>query len=309
MQKKHVVVLKGGLSKEKEVSLKSGEAVIKSLKSLGYKVTEIDPGYDLPAHLIKHKPDVVFNALHGTYGEDGAIPGLLEAMKIPYTHSGVMSSALGFNKQKTKDILYHYGVKSPKGFTTDILTVKHSIESGNELINRPYVIKPLSQGSSVGVYILQEGTEVNLDDWSYGSEVMVEEYIPGMELTSAVLGDKALAVTELVMNQDGFYDYKAKYTANIVNHIIPARIPDEVYKKAMECAEIAHQVMECRTVSRSDFRYDPSKGDDGLYFLEINVHPGFTSLSLVPEQAKLNGISFDELVEKLILDARCDIAP
>jgi D-alanine-D-alanine ligase len=309
MQKnnKHVVVMMGGLSSEREVSLSSGASVIKALNELGYRVTTLDPSYDVAVQLEKLKPDVVFNALHGTYGEDGVIPGILEMMRIPYTHSGVMASAVAFNKSKTKDIIINYGVRVAKGMRIKIDALKDIIASGSDPMPRPYVIKPNQQGSSIGVYIVHPNDKSpDLSSWNFGDDVVVEEYIPGKELSVAVFADKAIGALEL-RPRDGFYDYEAKYTDGVTDHIFPADVPASVYKQALESAEKVHNILGCRTMSRSDFRYDPSRGDEGLYFLEINTHPGFTNLSIVPEIAEKTGTSFKQLVERLLQDATCEI--
>lgn len=309
MQKnnKHVVVMMGGLSSEREVSLKSGASVVKALNELGYRVTALDTSYDVAIQLEKLKPDIVFNALHGTYGEDGVIPGILEMMKIPYTHSGVMASAIAFNKSKTKDIVINYGVRVAKGLMIKIEDLKNIIASGSNPIPRPYVIKPNQQGSSIGVHIVHTNDEFpDLSSWTFSNDILVEEYIPGKELSVAVFAGKAIGALEL-NPKHGFYDYEAKYTDGVTDHIFPADVPPAVYKQALEYAEKVHNILGCRTMSRSDFRYDPNRGDEGLYFLEINTHPGFTNLSIVPEIAEKTGTSFKELVAYLIQDATCEI--
>lgn len=306
MKTKKIVVLAGGPSSEREVSFMSSESVLKTLKDMEYDVTLIDPDQDLVENLKKHKPDVVFNCLHGTYGEDGAIPGILEYLRIPYTHSGVLASATCFNKVKTNEILRNHGVKVPNSIVVGIEELRSSLSQKSHLMPVPYVIKPIAEGSTVGVYIIQnENEKPDLTDWKYGDQVMLEEYIPGMELTCTVFDDEALVVTELAP-KSGFYDYEAKYTDGMVEHILPARIPDTVTKLCMEYSEKAHEIMDARTISRSDFRYN-GHGAHGLYFLEINTHPGFTSLSLVPEAAKYVGLSFEDLCQKLIDDAKLEM--
>jgi D-alanine-D-alanine ligase len=291
----------GGLSAEREVSLKSGQSVVKALNNLGCKVSEIDPSTDLPMQLKQVNPDVVFNALHGTYGEDGAIPGLLEVMQIPYTHSGIMASAVGMNKAMTRHIAKMNGVLIPEG---KVIRVEDLCP---DTMAVPFVLKPIQQGSSVGVYIINQDTDTQaiLKEWVYGEEALVEEYIAGKELSIGVFNDKALGILEL-RPKEGFYDYKAKYTAGVTDHIYPAEIPEPAYNEAMALAERMHKALECRTLSRSDFRYDPSRGK--AYFLEINTHPGFTSLSIVPELAGYQGISFEQMVQALLEQATCDLS-
>jgi len=304
---KKIAVLAGGPSSEREVSFMSSESVLKTLGNIGYDVTLIDPDQDLVENLKKNNPDIVFNCLHGTYGEDGVIPGILEYLRIPYTHSGVLASANCFNKVKTNEILKNYGVKVPNSIVVGIEDLRSSLTQKNHLMPIPYVIKPIAEGSTVGVYIIENENELpDLSDWKYGDQVMLEEYIPGMELTCSVFDDEALVVTELAP-KSGFYDYEAKYTDGMVEHILPARVPDAVTKLCMEYSEKAHEIMGARTISRSDFRYN-GHGIHGLYFLEINTHPGFTSLSLVPEAAKYVGLSFEDLCQKLIDDAKLEIA-
>lgn len=306
---KHVVVLMGGLSAEREVSFMTGKAMVDALKALGYKVTAVDPDVDLAVKLLELKPDVVLNALHGTYGEDGSIPGLLEVMKIPYTHSGVTASALAMDKSKTKALLRQYGVRSPKEVIMTVNELAKLSEVGKEPMARPFVIKPISEGSSVGVVIVKDDTEAwfSPEEWKPDAVMLVEEYIPGQELSSVVLRGKAIGVLEL-RPKFGFYDYKAKYTDGVTEHIFPAELPSNVYAMAMEWAATAHNILGCRTISRSDLRFDPARGVDGLYFLEINTHPGCTPLSIVPEVAAKQGTSFEQLVKYLLEDAKCELA-
>jgi len=305
---KHIVVLMGGLSAEREVSLVTGRAMVDALHKLGYMVTAVDPNTDLALKLSELKPDIVLNALHGTYGEDGSIPGLLEVMNIPYTHSGVTASAIAMDKSKTKALLRQYGVRSPAEVMLTVDELEKMALAGKEPMARPFVIKPLSEGSSVGVIIVMEGTKdwFHKDKWKQGARLLVEEYIPGQELSAVVIRGKAMGVLEL-RPRFGFYDYKAKYTDGVTDHIFPAELPDGVYKAAMEWAAVAHNSLGCRTVSRSDLRFDPTRGADGLYFLEINTHPGCTPLSIVPEVAAKQGISFEQLVGYLLADAKCEL--
>ncbi len=297
----HVAVLKGGLSKEREVSLTSGAAVEKALAALGHTVTPIDVTAGLVGALQRAKPDCVFNALHGRYGEDGCVQGVLELLKIPYTHSGVLASALAMDKPMAKKIFAAAGLN----VATSKVVTKAEVMA-NDVLPRPYVIKPANEGSSVGVHIMFEGSEFafTAENWPYGDAVMVEQYIPGRELTVAVLDDVALGVTEITTNS-GFYDYENKYTAGGSVHICPAQLPKAIYDEAMRMAVVAHQALGCRSLTRSDFRWD-EQGDGKIYILETNTQPGMTPLSLSPELAAYAGISFNELVAKLIAGARLD---
>lgn len=287
---KHIAVLKGGLSAEREVSLNSGAACARALCELGYIVTEIDAGRDLAEKLAEIKPDIVFNALHGRYGEDGCVQGLLEIMRIPYTHSGVLASSVAMDKPLAKIIFAAAGLKVPVG---KIVSYKELLLC--DPLPRPYVIKPANEGSSVGVYIIKKGDElpvITADNW------LVEEYIEGREITVAVLNGKALGVTE-IRPKSGFYDYENKYTDGKTEHLCPAPLSEEESKKVMEMSVIAHRSLGCRGLTRSDFRYD---GKD-FYILELNTQPGMTSLSLSPEIAAYAGISFNELVKILVESA------
>lgn len=300
---KHVALVMGGLSNEREVSFSSGNAVHKALLELGYKVTAIDMGRDIAKKLAEINPDLVYNALHGTYGEDGCLPGLLEIMGIPYTHSGVMASAIAMDKKQAKRIFEMAGITCAKGFEASREEILNGSVEGK--IERPYVIKPVAEGSSVGVHIMLPGTNKILNEHDLGNTTrfLVEKFIPGKELSVAVMDSGPLGVIEL-RPVDGFYDYTNKYTDGKTLHIMPAEIPAEVYKKAMNNAYLAHTTLGCRGISRSDFRYDVD-GDGGLYILEINTHPGFTPLSLVPEIAGHKNISFKDLVEYLVNGAKC----
>lgn len=301
---KHVAVLMGGWSSEREVSLSSGTNCAQALETQGYRVTRIDVRRNLSELVaaLTPQPDVVFNALHGRYGEDGTIQGVLDIMEIPYTHSGVLASALAMNKPQSKCLLAAAGLPCPDGRTIDIATLK----TGHPL-PPPYVVKPVNEGSSVGVTIVRPGDNgPDMSGWAFGDEVLVETYIPGREITVAVMDDRALGVTEL-RPHSGFYDYTAKYTDGKTTHLCPAPIPDDVARTAMDYAVIAHRVLGCRGVSRSDFRYDDSQsGTRGLFILEVNTQPGMTPLSLVPEQAAHAGIGFGELVAWMVENARCD---
>jgi len=301
---RRIAVLKGGWSPEREVSLNSGAQAAKALKTAGYEVVEIDAGRDLADQLTAARPDAVFNALHGQWGEDGCVQGLLEVMGIPYTHSGVLSSALAMDKQRTKLVLRDAGVPSPEG-----RIVSRVQAAGGHVMEPPYVIKPNAQGSSVGVFIVRAGdnrppAELNSEKWSLGEEVLVEKFIPGRELTVAVMGDRALCVTEITTSL-AFYDYEAKYAAGGSRHVLPAEVPGAITERCLALALKAHQALGCRGVSRSDFRYDESAKGEQLYFLEINTQPGMTGTSLAPEQAAYCGISFPELCAWMVEDASC----
>jgi D-alanine-D-alanine ligase len=296
----HVAVLKGGWSAEREVSLSSGAAVAKACAELGHKVTEIDVTPNIAADLAKAKPDVVFNALHGRFGEDGCIQGILEVLKIPYTHSGVLASALAMDKPMAIKLFASVGIPTAKG----IVALKKDV-IGKDPLPRPYVLKPSNEGSSVGVKLMFEKDQsFTNENWPYGESVMVEQYIPGRELTVAVLDDEALGVTEIT-TKSGFYDYDNKYTEGGSTHICPAELPKAKYDEAMELAVRAHKALGCRGLSRSDFRYD-EKGDGKIYILETNTQPGMTPLSLSPEIAALRGMDFKALVKRLLDTARLD---
>jgi D-alanine-D-alanine ligase len=299
-----VAVLKGGWSAEREVSLNSGAAAAHALRTAGYDVVEIDAGRDIAAALIKAKPDVVFNALHGQWGEDGCVQGLLEIMELPYTHSGVLASALAMDKQRAKLVLRESGVPSPEG-----RIVSRREAANGHAMEPPYVIKPNAQGSSVGVFIVRRGdnrppAELTAADWSLGEEVLIEEFIPGRELTVAVMGDRALCVTEILTDLQ-FYDYEAKYAPGGSRHVLPAEVPSAVYERCLDLALRAHRALGCRGVTRSDFRYDETARGEQVFFLEINTQPGMTGTSLTPEQAAHCGISFEALCAWLIEDASC----
>ncbi|HSA81184.1 MAG TPA: D-alanine--D-alanine ligase [Geminicoccaceae bacterium] len=299
---RHVAVLMGGWSAEREVSLVSGKAAVEALRERGYRVSPIDVGRDLPARLAELRPDVVYNALHGRFGEDGTVQGLLEIMGIPYSHSGVLASSLAMNKAMAKRLFVTAGLRCAEGVVT---TVTALLANGAPM-DPPYVVKPNGEGSSVGVKIVRRAGERPIDrnDWPYGPEILVERYIAGRELTVGVLGDQSLAVTE-IRHQHGFFDYHAKYTANEAQHLIPAPLAPELYQRALDHALTAHRLLGCRGVTRADFRLDEDD-PDGLFLLEVNTQPGMTPISLVPEQAAHLGISFADLIERLIEDARCD---
>jgi D-alanine-D-alanine ligase len=296
---RHVAVLMGGLSPEREVSLTSGRACADALDRLGATVNRIDAGRDLAAVLAELRPEVCFNALHGAWGEDGCVQGVLETLAIPYTHSGVLASALAMDKAKAKAVLAAAGVRVPGGGLFD-----RRDAGSRHVMPPPYVVKPNAQGSSVGVFRVFEGAnsppmELLSDSWTLGDRVMVEPYIAGLELAVAVMDGRALAVTEIEATT-GFYDYEAKYGEGGSLHYLPARLPHAVTERAMEQAVRAHDALGCSGVSRSDFRYDDAKGD--LVLLEVNTQPGMTPTSLVPEQAAHVGMDFDQLVLWITLD-------
>lgn len=306
MSGKHVAVLMGGFSSERPVSLSSGNACADALEGEGYTVTRIDVDRDVAAVLADLRPDVCFNALHGPYGEDGTIQGILEYLQIPYTHSGVLSSALSMDKQQAKHVAKAAGIPVAEAKVLD------RRDFGNiHPIKPPYVVKPVREGSSFGVVIVKENQAhppqvIGSSEWRYGDEVMVERYVYGRELTCGVMGNVALGVTEVVPNGDTFYDYDAKYAAGGSTHVIPARISPNIYQKIQSLALKAHQAMGCRGVSRSDFRYDDRFSENGeVIWLEINTQPGMTPTSLVPEMAAHAGHSFGDLVRWMVEDASC----
>jgi D-alanine-D-alanine ligase len=301
---RHVAVLMGGLSAEREVSLVSGEACARALDERGYTVTRIDVGRDLHDLLARTRPDVVFNALHGRYGEDGRVQGLLDQLGLPYTHSGVLASALAMDKPMAKRVFTSAGLRCPEGVELTLAELM-----ADPPLPPPFVVKPAAEGSSVGVVIVPDHDLRPLSDRNDvdpDCRLLVERYVPGRELTCAVLGDEPLAVTEIRPN-DGFYDYRAKYTEGFASHLVPAPLSPDLYETVMEAALRAHRVLGCRGVSRADFRLDPEQGDAGLYLLEVNTQPGMTPLSLVPEQAAYRGIAFADLVVRLLEQARCDM--
>ncbi|MGQ3017148.1 D-alanine--D-alanine ligase [Phenylobacterium sp.] len=297
---KHVAVLLGGLSPEREVSLVSGAACADALERLGARVSRVDAGRDLAQRLTELKPDVCFNALHGEWGEDGCVQGVLETLGLPYTHSGVLASALAMDKAKAKAVLAAAGVTVPGGGLFNRFEA-----AADHVMAPPYVVKPNSQGSSVGVFLVFEGAnrppqELVAPSWTFGEEVMIEPYIRGKELACGVMAGKAMTVTDIVP-KTGFYDYEAKYGEGGSDHVIPADIPPHVFEKAMELSERAHAALGCRGVTRSDLRYDDI--NDILVLLEVNTQPGMTPTSLVPEQAAKLGVEFDQLVLWITEDA------
>jgi D-alanine-D-alanine ligase len=304
MKKLHIAVLMGGWSAEREVSLTSGNGVADALESRGHQVTRIDMDRNIAQVIAGVRPDVVFNALHGTPGEDGTVQGMLDLMQVPYTHSGLETSVVAIDKELTKKVLVPAGIRMPDGKIVESESLYRE-----DPMARPYVLKPVNEGSSVGVAIVTDagnyGDPIGRDvkgPWQEFDHLLAEPFIKGHELTVAVLGEEALAVTELKPTQ-GFYDYDAKYTDGLTTHVCPAQIPDEVRDEAMAMALKAHRVLGCEGTSRSDFRWDDEKGVGGLYLLEVNTQPGMTPLSLVPEQAKYRGISYADLVERIVAEA------
>lgn len=300
----HVAVLMGGWSAEREVSLMSGAGVADALESLGHRVTRIDMGRDVAARIVEAKPDVVFNALHGTPGEDGSVQGMLDLMGVPYTHSGMVTSVIAIDKVLTKQALVPHGIPMPGG-----RIVKSAELFERDPIARPYVVKPVNEGSSVGVAIVTAdgnyGNPIGRDvagPWQEFEELLAEPFIRGRELTTAVLGNRALGVTEL-RPKSGFYDYDAKYTDGMTDHIFPADVPEAIAEACQRIALQAHRLLGCAGCSRSDFRWDDSQGEAGLFLLEVNTQPGMTPLSLVPEQARYLGISYPQLVQIIIDEA------
>jgi D-alanine-D-alanine ligase len=301
----HVVVLMGGWSSEREVSLTSGKGVAAALRDRGWSnVTELDMGRDVAARLAELKPDIIFNALHGTPGEDGTVQGMMDLMGLRYTHSGLATSVIAIDKELTKMMLVPHGIRMPAGRVVS----SESLHQEDPLA-RPYVVKPVNEGSSVGVAIVTDqgnyGNPIGRDvegPWKHFDQLLAEPFIKGRELTVAVMGGDPLAVTEL-KPRAGFYDYDAKYTDGLTQHVCPAEIPYDIACAMMDMAARAHQLLACKGASRSDFRWDDELGEAGIYLLEVNTQPGMTPLSLVPEQAKLKGIPYGELVERLIDEA------
>ena len=296
-----IAVLMGGVSAEREVSLVTGEAVCEALAALGYAVDPIDVGADIAALAARltPAPDAAFNALHGRYGEDGCIQGLLELMGIPYTHSGLRASALAMDKAAAKAVFRTAGIAVPDGAVV-------ASEKAHDTLPPPYVVKPVSEGSSVGVIIVEEGSNavpLTAETWPFGEKALVERYIPGRELTVAVNDGRALGVLE-IRPYRGFYDYDTKYTEERADHLVPAPVAECVTAQALDMAERAHTALGCRSVTRADFRYD--EHGDRLYLLEVNTQPGLTPLSLVPEIAAYAGIDFPSLVQLMTEAARCD---
>jgi D-alanine-D-alanine ligase len=301
VRKLHVAVLMGGWSAEREVSLVTGAGVAEALESRGHRVTRIDMGRDVAQRLLEAAPDVVFNALHGTPGEDGTVQGMMDLMGLKYTHSGLETSVIAIDKELTKMVLVPHGIRMPAG---KIVESESLFE--RDPLPRPYVLKPVNEGSSVGVAIVTANG--NYGDpigrtvegpWLHFDRLLAEPFIKGRELTVAVLNDEALAVTEL-KPKSGFYDYDAKYTDGMTQHVCPADVPAEIAGAMLQMAVDAHRILGCRGASRSDFRWDDADGQAGIYLLEVNTQPGMTPLSLVPEQARHRGIDYPELCERLV---------
>lgn len=296
----HIALLYGGMSAERDVSLMSFKGFNEALLALGYYVTPVDVGHDFIEAIKQIKPDVVFNGLYGQYGEDGYIPAILDMLGMKYTHSGVVASAIGFNKLHSNNVFKLQGIKQAEHFVAS----KCDKIVGDPM-KRPYVIKPISEGSSVGVHLVFEGDDFDFNkyDWPYGDQIIVEKYIPGRELQVAVLDGKAIGVIELVPLKRRFYDYDSKYKDGFTKHIMPAPLEKNIEKCLLNLAERAHKGIGCKTLSRIDFRFNPEEGSNGIYILEVNTHPGMTPLSLLPEICAYNGITYQDILERLIKDA------
>ena len=301
---KHVAVLMGGWSSERPVSLNSGNACAEALEGQGFRVTRVDVGPDIATVLTDLRPDVAFNALHGPAGEDGTIQGLLELLRIPYTHSGVLASALAMHKERAKVVMRAAGVSVPEG-----RVVNRHEAAKSHVLTPPYVLKPVAEGSSMGVIIVRDGRahppqQVGRADWGYGDEILAESYVAGRELTCAVMGDKALGVIEIKTASGDWYDYDAKYAEGGSIHVLPAEIKPNLYQRVQELSLTAHQALGCRGISRADLRFDDTPGGTGaLVVLEVNTQPGMTKTSLVPEIAAHAGFRFGELVQWMVEDA------
>jgi D-alanine-D-alanine ligase len=304
---KHVAVLMGGWSAERPVSLNSGRGCADALEGRGYRVSRVDVGRDIADVLAKLKPDVAFNALHGPYGEDGTIQGLLEILQIPYTHSGVLASALAVQKDLAKTIMQAAGIPVAPGLTVD----RHEA-ARRHVMEPPYVLKPVNEGSSLGVVIVKKDRahppqEVGREDWPYTDRLLAERFVDGKELTCAVMGERVFDIIEVQPVSEAFYGYDAKYAKGGSIHVLPAKIKPKIYHEVQELTLRAHRALGCRGVSRADFRFDESKGESGeLVCLEVNTQPGMTETSLVPDMAAYAGLSFGELVEWMVEDASCN---
>ena len=303
----HVAVLMGGLSAEREISLRSGAACAMALEAEGYRVTRVDVGHDVATRLAELKPDVALNALHGKFGEDGCMQGVLEMLRIPYTHSGVLASSVAMKKDVAKVVMAAAGVPVPKGRVVDRREAAKA-----HVLTPPYVLKPVSEGSSFGVFIITENdpappAELSSTSWTHGELMLAEQFVAGRELTCAVMGDRPLDVIEILAADGGWYDYTAKYSKGGSKHVLPANLKPNIYQDIQELALEAHRALGCRGVSRADFRYDDRPGGTGeLVVLEVNTQPGMTETSLVPEMAAYAGYSFGELVSWMVQDASCD---
>ena len=304
---KHVAVLMGGWSAERPVSLNSGRGCADALESLGYRVTRIDVDRSIAETLARLRPDVAFNALHGRAGEDGAIQGVLEILRIPYTHSGILASARAMQKDLAKTVLAAAGIPVAPG-----VTVSRHDAARRHAMPPPYVLKPVSEGSSFGVVIVKEDRadppqEVGREDWPYGDMLLAEKFVAGKELTCAVMGDRVFDIIEIQPVSEAFYGYDAKYAKGGSRHILPANLKPNIYHKVQDLTLRAHRALGCRGVSRADFRYDETKGEEGeLVCLEVNTQPGMTETSLVPDMAAYAGLSFAEVVAWMVEDASCD---
>lgn len=303
----HVAVLMGGWSAEREISLRSGNACANALESEGYRVTRVDVQRDIASRLEKLKPEVAFNALHGPFGEDGTIQGVLEILEIPYTHSGVLASSVAMHKEMAKTVMAAAGVPVPEG-----KVVSRAEAAKAHVLHPPYVLKPVAEGSSYGVFIVKEDAlhppqELSRSDWDFGEDMLAEKFIAGLELTCAVMGEKALDVIDIRASDGGWYDFHAKYAKGGSIHILPAKLKENIYQRIQELALRAHKALGCRGVSRTDFRYDDRPDGSGeLVVLEVNTQPGMTEVSLVPELAAYAGHSFGELVRWMVEDATCN---
>ena len=296
----HVAVVKGGRSAERQVSIVSGRECAAALRRVGYRVSEVDAGKDLPKELVKLSPDIIFNALHGRYGEDGCVHGIFEWLELPYTHSGVQASALAMDKVTAKTIF-----KSENLPTAESICTSSTLAFSAHLMEPPYVIKPINEGSSVGVHlVMQDEDHFSPLENNFSDQVLVEKFIPGKELTTTIMDEQPLGVTDIVT--DSWYDYKSKYNLGGSKHIVPADIPKEIYDACEDFALRAHVALGCRGISRADFRWDTRLGLEGLFLLEVNTQPGMTPTSLSPEQAKAKGISFDSFCNWIVEDASCN---
>jgi len=296
--KKHIALIAGGMSAEREVSLNSAKGIMRALLDAGYQVTFIDMGADIASVLASIKPDIVFNCLHGTYGEDGCLPGLLNIMRIPYTHSGLLASSIGFNKLKSKELFIANNIKTAKS-----ITVNKADNIKDDPFPRPYVIKPLAQGSSIGVEVIFEEDDFSFAnyDFPYGDQVLIEKYIEGREINVAVLNGKALGALEIKVLKRKFNDYETKYTEGYAQHIIPVPIEEKLHNKLLRDAEKANDVIGCRGLVRVEFIYNESEQE--FYILELNTHPGMTPLSICPDIAAYHGMNFMKLIEEVLATA------
>jgi D-alanine-D-alanine ligase len=295
----HVALVYGGMSAERDVSLMSKPGFKSALLDLGYKVTPVDMGHDFAEQIVKINPDIVFNGIHGTYGEDGCLPGLLEILGIKYTHSGVLPSSIGFNKQISLEIFAQHGIKTAE---YKVISKEDKIEG--DPMPRPYVIKPISEGSSLGIEIIFEEDDFDFSkyQWKYGNKIIIQEYVKGREIQVAVLNNKAIGLLEVIPLKNRFYDYETKYQDGMAKHVIPVHIDKEIADEMMKLSEKAHNCINVKNINRVEFLYDETKGKDGIYILEVNTHPGMTPLSIVPEICQFHGISYQNIVNSLVQD-------